>query len=80
MTKLFAQCDARLLCGALLAISFLDKASCGIGNTVNLGFSPDLTFQATNGGIAGSFSDNVRSNTVTLPVAGAAAPTYSLFG
>jgi len=40
MKKLFAESDACLLCGgALLAISIPDKASCGIGIAVNMGFS-----------------------------------------
>lgn len=81
MIKLLAESDAQLLCGGgLLDISILDKASFGNGNNVNLGYFPALTSQATNGGIAGSFNDNFRNNTVTVPTTAAASPAYSLFG
>ena len=81
MIKLLAESDAQLLCGgSFLDVSILDGASFGNGNNVNLGYFPALTSQATNGGIAGSFNDNFRDNTVTLPVNGAAAPAYSFFG
>lgn len=79
MIKLLSESDAQLLCGGgLLDVSILDGATFGNGNNLNLGYFPQLTNQATNGGIAGSFNNNFTGNTATLPAPGAASP-YSFF-
>jgi len=81
MIKLLAESEAQLLCGGgFLDVSILDGASFGNGNNVNLGYFPALTNQATNGGIAGSFNNNLNGNTATLPAPGAASPYSFFFG
>jgi hypothetical protein len=81
MIRLLTEADAQLICGGgLLDISILDDASFGNGNNVNLGYFPQLTSQATTGGIAGSFNDNFSNNTATLAPPAAAPVAASSFG
>jgi len=81
MIQLLAERDAQLLRGGgFLDVSILDGASFGNGNNVNLGYFPALTNQATTGGIAGSFNNNLNGNTATFPAPGAASPYPSFFG
>jgi hypothetical protein len=81
MIRLLTEADAQLICGGgLLDISILDDASFGNGNNVNLGYFPQLTSQATTGGIAGSFNDNFSNNTATLAPPTAAPEKTRLLG